>query len=407
MDIVDKVVELDGKELITMSNDLARACYSLTKNEMRLLLVAMAQMPKSVKDKDGHYKSDDYDFDEIARQPFYITKSDFVALGVDSKTVAREIRSACSELMGKKLTIDSPFGEREINWTDSILHFKSEKFEELKRRFPNSKYDDDFIQYLRFHNLLDSLNFVTKHDDNIVARVVFTRSIIPYICQLKEKFVEINLVDFQGFHSFYSYRIYMLMMTFRSTGRIYIRLIDFRKMLDLTDHYKSIKDFKKHVLDIAINEISAKSPFSANYKLTDKSGRTSGRGIKATNLIIKFDEKKKAIDSTSKPVLPTAPTPILNNVSSLVETVPEVATVDESYLNFTVAKCNEYFAQKNITDEKRKENYIKKAMREGWYENEYKVQENLAREMSKTVETLPPTKQSVLSSVDDILSDLL
>lgn len=403
---MDKVVELDGKELITMSNDLARACYSLTKNEMRLLLVAMAQMPKSVKDKDGNYKSDDYDFDEIAKQPFYITKSDFVALGVDSKTVAREIRSACSELMGKKLTVDSPFGEREINWTDSVLHFKSEKFEELKRRFPNSKYDDDFIQYLRLHNLLDSLNFVTKHDDNIVARVVFTRSIIPYICQLKEKFVEINLVDFQGFHSFYSYRIYMLMMTFRSTGRIYIRLIDFRKMLDLTDHYKSIKDFKKHVLDIAIDEISAKSPFTASYELTDKSGRTSGRGIKATNLIIRFNEKKKAIDSTSKPVLPTAPTPI-PNVSSLVETVPEVATVDESYLNFTVAKCNEYFAQKNITDEKRKENYIKKAMREGWYENEYKVQENLAREMSKTVETLPTTKQSVLSSVDDILSDLL
>lgn len=75
---MDKVVELDGKELITMSNDLARACYSLTKNEMRLLLVAMAQMPKSVKDKDGNYKSDDYDFDEIAKQPFYITKSDFM-----------------------------------------------------------------------------------------------------------------------------------------------------------------------------------------------------------------------------------------------------------------------------------------------------------------------------------------
>lgn len=230
--------------------------------------------------------------------------------------------------------------------------------------------------------MLDSLNFVTKHDDNIVARVVFTRSIIPYICQLKEKFVEINLVDFQGFHSFYSYRIYMLMMTFRSTGRIYIRLTDFRKMLDLTDHYKSIKDFKKHVLDIAINEISAKSPFTASYELTDKTGRTSGRGIKATNLIIRFKEKKKAIDGTSKPVLPTLskPTP---NLSSLAETVPKIATVehiaDEDYLKFITAKCNEYFAQKNITDEKKKENYTKKAMLEGWYRDEYRIQENLAK----------------------------
>lgn len=343
-----EVIELDGKELVTMSNDLARACFSLTKNEMRLLLVAMAQMPKSVKDKDGNYEKEDYDVDEIAKQPFYITKDDFVKLGVDPKNVAHDIRLACSDLMNKKVTIDSPFGSREINWTDSVLHFKNEKFEELKRKFPNSKFDDEFIQYLKLHNLLDSLKFITKTDDNIVARVIFTRSIIPYICQLKEKFVEVNLTDFYGFNSFYSFRIYMLMMTYDTTGKIYIRLDDFRKILDLVDSYKSLKDFKKNVLDIAINEISAKSPYLASYELTDKAGR-SGRGIKATNLKITFKKKSKAIDGECKQ--------------------SDKLTKEQQLI--IQSSIDKYIAEKGITDENHKTNIYKKAMNERWGLNEY------------------------------------
>ena len=40
--------------LITMNNDMIRACYNVVTNEMRLLLVAMAKTPKIITPKDNY-----------------------------------------------------------------------------------------------------------------------------------------------------------------------------------------------------------------------------------------------------------------------------------------------------------------------------------------------------------------
>ena len=75
---------LEKRDLVTMSNALVRASYRLSVNEMRLLLVVMSKMPKSV---DGE------DIEVDPNQPYYIAKEDFVKLGVQPETAAREIRS--------------------------------------------------------------------------------------------------------------------------------------------------------------------------------------------------------------------------------------------------------------------------------------------------------------------------
>lgn len=367
------------KNLATISNDLAKACFRLDVNEFRLILVAMTQMPK--------LKEGEEPVDIDPKQPYYITKDDFVRLGVNPATVAREIRSACSDLMSKKIFINTDFGLQEINWTDNVLHFQKDKIDELRKKYPNSKYDADFIQRLRLQNLLDSLPIITGSDDNIVARLVFSSGVINYISQLRRDFTKLNLEEFKGFSSFYSFRIYILLMRHKQNGWYKVRLDDFKFSLDISDKYHAIKDLKKWVLDVAIADINAHSAYTADYELVDKNGR-SGRGIKVTHLKIKFRQKSTAIDSTSKPVLPTAPTPTPNVLSS-IETVPEVATVehiaDEDYLKFTIAKCNEYFSKKNITDEKQKENYIKKANREGWFIAEYEQQKAHEKRIDKEV----------------------
>ena len=174
----------------------------------------------------------------------------------------------------------------------NVLHFKSEKFEELKRKYPTAKYDEDFIESLRLANLLDSLPVITKGDDNVIARLVFSTEIIPYISQLKKAFTKLNLEDLAGFGSFYSFRIYMMMMQFAKTGYVIIKLDEFRKSLDLVDKYQAVKDLKKRVLDIAVDEISQTSPYTAEYDLTDKNGK-SGKGVKLTHLHIRFKAKEK------------------------------------------------------------------------------------------------------------------
>lgn len=279
-------MESSNQELITISNDIARASYRLTVNEIRLLLVAMAQIPK-----------DDTPIDP--NRPYYITKSDFVKLGVNPATVAREIRAACSDLLKREVYIDTPIGVLGTHWIHNILHFKTEKFEELKRKYPTSKYDEEFIRSLKFHNLLDSLPVIINHDDNIVARLVFHADIIPYISQLKAAFTQLHLEEFKGFNSFYSFRIYIMMKQFADTGYVIMKLEDFRKSLDLENNYKTVTDLRRWVLDTAMSDINEKSSYSAEYELTDKEGK-SGRGIKLTHLHIKFKPKTKMLEDKKK-----------------------------------------------------------------------------------------------------------
>nr|WP_181717701.1 replication initiation protein [Psychrobacter sp.]QJS05839.1 initiator RepB protein, Rep3 family [Psychrobacter sp.] len=267
--------------LVVLDNKLIRASYKLTVNEIRLILVAISQMPKGDEPVDP-------------KKAYYITKDDFVRLGVEPKNVAREIRSACKDLLGRTLTIKTPIGDLGTHWVHNILHFKSELFERLKREYPNSENDEEFINSLRLHNLMDSLPIIANSDDNIIARVVLHEDVIPYISQLKQQFTQLMLDDIAGFSSFYSYRIYLMMMQFQSTGYCKIHLDAFREALDLKDKYEATKDLKVRVIDTAVDEINEKSPYKLTYQMS-KTGR------KFTHLELKF-EQKRHVKNTIKDV---------------------------------------------------------------------------------------------------------
>ena len=259
--------------LVVMDNKLIRASYKLTVNEIRLILVAISQMPK-----------DDGPVDP--KKAYYITKNDFVRLGVDPKNVARDIRSACKELLSRVVTIKTPIGDLDTHWVHNVLHFKSEVFERLKKEHPDAESDEEFISSLRLHNLMDSLPMIANSDDNLIARVVLHEDIIPYISQLREQFTQLMLDDVVDFGSFYSYRVYLMMMQFRSTGICTIKISDLRETLELKDKYEATKDLRKWVVVTAVDEINEKSPFNVTYDMT-KTGR------KFTHLVLKFKPKKK------------------------------------------------------------------------------------------------------------------
>ena len=258
-------------DLAVMDNSLIRASYKLTTNEMRLILVALAQIPK--------------DEPVDPKTAYYVTKEDFVKLGVKPNNVARETRDACGDLLSRVVFIDTPIGELGVHWVHSIMHFKSEALEKLKKDYPTAKNDEEFINKLRMHNLLDSLPLIAKSDDNIIARIVFHEDIIPYISQLKKQFTKLNLAEIFGFGSFYSFRFYLMMMQFQGTGYFRISISDLRKIFHIQDKYEATKDLKVRVIDTAIDEINEKSPYDVKYDLIKK-GRTY------THLELRFKEKK-------------------------------------------------------------------------------------------------------------------
>lgn len=246
--------------VVTMDNNLVRASYQLTLNEIRLLLVAIAQMPKGDDDLDPN-------------KPYYVTKDDFVKMGVHPDNVAREIRTACSDLLHRKIKINLGYGiELHTHWIDNVLTFKSDTFQSLKEQYPDSKNDDEFIWALRRHNLTTILPYMLKSNENLMARIVFHRDIVPYISLLKKQFTKLNLDDMSKFSSFYSYRVYFMLMQFRQTGHVQISVDEFKEMLELKGKYTDIYDLKKRVLDPAIAEINEQTSLAVEYSQI-KAGR--------------------------------------------------------------------------------------------------------------------------------------
>lgn len=269
-----------SKDLVVMDNAITRAAYNLSVNEQRLILSAISQIPKG----------EPVD----ANCAYYVTRDDFIRMGVNADTVARDIRVATKDLMKKTLVVKTDIGELEFNWLKEVLRYDKHAEERLKAQYPNPEDYNKYIRGLRGYNFLDSLP-THNDDDNIVARLVFNERIVPFLSDLKVNFTKFLLDEVAGFGSIYSFRIYELMMQFKSTGYCKISIKDLRYMFNLGSKYEATKDLRKWVIDTAINEINEKSPYKVNYEML-KTGR------KFTHLELKFKTKntKESIPKDAK-----------------------------------------------------------------------------------------------------------
>lgn len=274
--------QADNGTLITLSNDLTKASYRLGVNEIRLILIVLGQLPKDSEEKIDPNK------------PYYITKTDFIKMGVAPNNVVHEIRSACNDLMERIIQVDMQHGVFKFHWVQNVFDFKTENFKELRAKYPKLKNDTEFMDYLRKCGLKDTLAYINDTSDNVVARIVLSKDIIPFVSQLNSHFTQLQLHEFAGFGSFYSFRIFILMMQWRDTGRVFLKIDELRVMLDLVGKYKLIADLKRRVLDIAIDDINKHSSYKVSYKMTNEDGK-QGRGIKLTHLEFVFSVKSKPV----------------------------------------------------------------------------------------------------------------
>ena len=260
-----------------MDNSIVKASYNLSVNEQRLLLSALAQIPKN----------EPID----PKQAYYITREDFIRLGANADQATRDIRNATKDLMKKTLLIDTNAGILEFHWLSEVLRFDKNADARLRLKYPNPEDYKNYINGLRKYNLLESLP-IGRHSDDIVARVVFDSRILPLLSELKDNFTQFVIDDVAGFGSIYSFRFYQMMMQFKSTGYCKISLDDLRYVLALFEKYEATKDLRKWVIDTAVKEINEKTPYKVSYELI-KSGR------KFTHLELKFKLKAEPKKATS------------------------------------------------------------------------------------------------------------
>lgn len=215
------------KDLVVKDNALINASYSLDLVEQRLILLAIVEARKTgkgVNTNDAlsvHAASYMQSFN-VERQPAYIS-----------------LKKACDDLFSRQ------FSYQTINENGNVQNHRARWVSE--------------IVYV---------------ENEATVKLIFSPAVVPLVTELEKHFTSYELKQISGLSSAYAVRLYEILIAWRSTGKVpVIKLEEFRNRLGLgVNEYKAMNDFKKRVLDLAINQINEHTDISASYE-QQKQGR--------------------------------------------------------------------------------------------------------------------------------------
>lgn len=216
------------QNMVKVSNALNRASYTLSLPEKRLLMLAITHLGNENKDSMIHISANEF--------------ADFFALNRDG--AYRTLKNASENL-----------------WSRTLVTEDGTKY----RWIITSKYNEGGIVELEFHPKLR-----------------------PHLLQIKNNFTQYLLHRAADFKLMYTWRLFELLMQFRTTGLLVISLDDFKNCLDVPSAYD--RDFgliRSKVIKPAIAEILEKDGLVVDWKPL-KTGR------KVTGLEFRFPAEKQA-----------------------------------------------------------------------------------------------------------------
>lgn len=123
--------------------------------------------------------------------------------------------------------------------------------------------------------------------------IEFHDELIPYISELHDNYTKYQLVNIGAFSSTHSIRLYELCSQYRDKGWRQTSLDDLKDWLQVSDKYSLYANFRRRVIDPAIDEINAKSDL-----LVDVEPIKRGRTIVALKFTIQA--KKQAVENSGK-----------------------------------------------------------------------------------------------------------
>lgn len=210
--MVTNIVNMDKKKrLVTHSNKLTEARYSLTVGEQKIILLLISSISP--------------DDDEL--KDYEMKVSDFSkVMGIKSHNLYERLNDSLDKLLSRVLHIPTDKGFLKIGWVSSAEYVEGKG----------------------------------------TIFLSFDRKLKPYLLQLKEQFTKYNLFVVTQFKSSYSVRIYMLLKQYQTIGIREFELDDFRAILGIGDaEYLKFSDFRKRVLTQAKKEFETKNKENGAY----------------------------------------------------------------------------------------------------------------------------------------------
>tara|TARA_B110000503_G_scaffold140121_1_gene230196 strand:+ start:1853 stop:2776 length:924 start_codon:yes stop_codon:yes gene_type:complete len=119
-----------------------------------------------------------------------------------------------------------------------------------------------------------------KREGRIIIK--FTDDIMPYLAQVKKKFVLYNLKEIANFGSLYTTRLYELIQEFKDTGYVIKSVEQLREVFAVKKSFTRYNDFKRYTFDHACQEINNNHAMNLGYEEIKE-----GRKVVAVKFVFK------------------------------------------------------------------------------------------------------------------------
>lgn len=135
-------------------------------------------------------------------------------------------------------------------------------------------------------------------DESAEIQIIFSPAVASMCSRLERHFSSYDLDQIAGLSSKYAVRLYELVIAWQSTAKTPVfELNDFRNKLGLLDgEYSTMSNFKKFVLDLAVDQINEHTDIKLTYD-QHKTGRT----ITGFSFRIKSKVKQQKIEQQRDP----------------------------------------------------------------------------------------------------------
>lgn len=233
------------KDIVKKSNSLTVAYYNLSLVEYRVLHMAFTSLA------------------DIAPNPqliksarFAIRASDYIELyGVDRATAYEALKEASERLFNRYFTYDQLVNEEYM------------LYERLKARW------------------VTKIGYIEKE---ATVTLYLSEEILSMVGNLENQYTMYFLNQVAELTSMYAVRIYEMIVQWRKAKTVpTIGIAELRDRLGINpDEYQRMHDFKKRVLDTAVEQINEHTDIKLGY-VQEKTGRN------ITGFTFKFKEKKK------------------------------------------------------------------------------------------------------------------